>query len=302
MVSGCALQGAQSFPSSRGSLQSNARHFDASRRVVLLAFDTHANRLDWTAFRQLEENGQGSSGDDDALVDPTTLILTQNYPLFSSNGSSGGDPALTLPAHGAAALSLAWPTRSGYSNLILDLPGRSGTYDFDELAAAQVLGDISASLAARPWYREGTKFAAFYASAKSEYARAQRTKNEARSGALFARSLDAGVSAETLLLAQAGVAYAATHSQSMEWGATFDTITGGRADLKTAADSTPKTDGFASVSIRAKSLRTMRSRSGTRTRWGCTSSDRSSTLPRCAAGALLPSSGARASTLAHCRT
>ena len=240
LASGCALQDARTLPSG-GTAQSNgARQFDASRRVVLLAFDTHANRLDWNAFRQLEENGQGSSGGDDALLDPTTLIVTKNYPLYSSNGSSSGDPALTLPAHGAAALSLAWPTSSGYSDLILGLPGSGGTYDFDELAAAQVLGDIGASLAGRPWYHEGTKFAGLYASAQNEYARAQRTKNESQSGAFFARSLDAGVSAETLLLAQAGIAYAATHSRSLEWGATFDTITGGIADLKTAAHLYPQ--------------------------------------------------------------
>ena len=186
LMTGCASQGGRTLPPSGGVVQSSgAPRSDASRRVVLLAFDTHGNRLDWTAFRQLEENGQGSSGADDALVDPTTLILTENYPLFSSNGSGNGDPALTLPAHGTTALSLAWPTSDGYSNLILDLPGSEGTYDFDELAAAQVLGDIGASLSARPWYHEGTRVAALYASAKNEYARAQRAKNERQARGAF---------------------------------------------------------------------------------------------------------------------
>ena len=244
LMTGCASQSGRTLPPSGGVVQlSGTPRSHASRRVVLLAFDTHGNRLDWTAFRQLEENGQGSSGADDALVDPTTLILTENYPLFSSNGSGNGDPALTLPAHGTTALSLAWPTSDGYSNLILDLPGREGTYDFDELAAAQVLSDIGTSLSARPWYHEGTRVAALYASAKNEYARAQRAKNEGQAGAFFARSLDTGASAETLLLAQAGVAYAAMHSHSIEWGATFDTITGGIADLRTAADLYPQ-DGW----------------------------------------------------------
>jgi hypothetical protein len=215
----------------------------ASRRIVLRVFDSHGNRIDWNAFRQIADNGQSGIGSDDALLDATTLVMTRSGPLFSSNGSGDGDPALDLPKSGAAALSLAWPTSDGYSDLIFNLPNSGGTYDFTALAAKQVLLDIRASLAARPWYHAAGKFNDLYAAAKSDYMRGQKAKNEAQRGALDARALDAGVSAEMLLLTDAGVAYAASHANSMEWGATFDKITGGIADLKTAASLYPK-DGW----------------------------------------------------------
>ncbi len=91
----------------------------------------------------------------------------QNGPLFSSDGSESGDPALTLPSRGAAALSLAWPTSSGYSNLIIDLPSHGGNFDFNQLAAKQVLRDIRGSLAARSWFHPGSKFSALYAAARA---------------------------------------------------------------------------------------------------------------------------------------
>ena len=210
---------------------------------MLQAFDTRGNRIDWSAFRKLEEGSQGDNGINDALNDPPTLLVTQIAPLYSSTGGGSGDPALTLPASGVAALSLAWPTSEGYSTFIIDLPHSAGTYDFDELAAAQVLRDVAASLNARSWYRAGKKVAALYAAAKNDYAQALRAKSAAQAGALSARSLDAGVNAETLLLADAGVAYAAGHANAMDWGATFDTITGGVAGLRVASDLYPK-DGW----------------------------------------------------------
>jgi hypothetical protein len=244
LLAACALPAQRSIlPVTAFERFGGASERGAGRRIVLRVFDTHGNRIGWSAFRQLEENGQGTNGISDALLEPTTLMLTRTGPLYSSNGSEDGDPALTLPSQRAAALSLTWPTSDGYSNLIVDLPSGGGTYDFDELAARQVLDDIRASLTKRPWYHEGEEFKALYATAKSDYMQALRARSEATGGALSARSLDAGARAEILLLADAGVAYAAAHHRSKDWGATFDTITGGVADLRTAADLYPK-DGW----------------------------------------------------------
>ena len=201
---------------------------------MLRVFDAHGNRIAWRAFRRLQENGLGSNGIDDALLDPATLAVSRTGPLFSSDGTGAGDPALTLPTREPKALSLAWPTSSGYSNLIFRLPG-GGTYDFNLLAAGQVLDDIGTSLAARSWYHPSSRFATLYTTAQSQYSRARAARSEMRRGSLAARSLDEGVRAEMLLVAQAGIAYAAAHTGSAQWGATFDTITGGDADLKTAA-------------------------------------------------------------------
>jgi hypothetical protein len=236
LLSGCSAQNPPGIPGVAGVERSNR---GSDRRVVFRVFDTKGKRIDWSAFRLIEKNGPAGNGND-ALVEPATLVMTRTGPLFSSNGMNGGDPSLTLPPHGASALSLAWLTSDGYSNLIVDLPSSGGTYDFNELVARQALGDISASLAARPWYERGAKFTALYATAKTDYARALKTKTESQRGALAAQSLDAGVGAEMALLAEAGVQYAAAHPASKEWGATFDTIAGGVAGLKIAAGLYPK--------------------------------------------------------------
>lgn len=204
---------------------------DAARRIVFHVFDAGGRRIDWSEFRQLEENGK-QGYEDDALLEKATLLVTRTGPLFSSNGMGDGDPSLTLPAHGSAALSISWPSSAGYSTLIVDLPEEGGTYDFNELAAAQVLDDIRASLARRPWYEPGTKFVALHATAKRDFARAR-----------YPQSLDAGVRAEMQLLAEAGVTYASTHRNSKDWGATFDTIKGGVAGLEIEASLYPK-DGW----------------------------------------------------------
>ncbi len=238
-LAGCAMQPPRAVPPLAGFAPPAAAHPNATRRVLFHVFDTRGNRIAWSAFRELEEAGQGSNGANDALLDPTTLVVTRTGPLFSSGGDDG-DPSLTLPTRGRSALSLAWPGSDGYSNLIFALPSSGGAYDFNELAARGVLDDIHASLIARSWYTPSTQFARLYAKASDEYARALRAKPASQAGALAARALDAGTSAETELLAEAGVAYMQTHSGAKDWGATFDTITGGTAGLKVAARLYPK--------------------------------------------------------------
>ena len=224
LFGGCSGYFSRSIPATGGGEQ------EAARRIVLHVVDAEGKRIDWSAFRRLEENGPAGYRND-ALLDSATLMLTRTGPLFSSNGMGDGDPSLTLP-RGASSLSLAWPASDGYSNLIVALPANGGTYDFNKLSAAQVLDDIRVSLVQRPWYHPGTRFAGLHRMAKIDYAR-QR----------YARSLDAGVRAEMTLLAQAGVAYLRAHPSPKAWGATFDTIKGGVAGLKVDANLYPK-DGW----------------------------------------------------------
>ncbi|MGC2361423.1 MAG: hypothetical protein WA428_03775, partial [Candidatus Cybelea sp.] len=192
LFGGCSGYFSRSIPATGGG------EHEAARRIVFHVVDAEGKRIDWSAFRQLEENGPAGYRND-ALLDSATLMLTRTGPLFSSNGMGDGDPSLTLP-RGASSLSLAWPASDGYSNLIVALPANGGTYDFNKLAAAQVLDDIRVSLVQRPWDHPGTRFAGLHRMAKIDYAR-QR----------YARSLDAGVRAEMTLLAQAGVAYLRAH-------------------------------------------------------------------------------------------
>lgn len=200
----------------------------AGGRIVLRVFDDAGKRVGWSAFRAIEEDGQFA---DDALLDAATMDVTAIGPLSSSNGKADGDPSL-VPVGRGAALSLAWPSSSGYSNLVFRLPERAGTYDFNDLAARQVLEDIRTSLAARSWYRPDARFDALYAKAKRDFARGRA-----------ARSLDAGTAAEMDLLAASGVAWASAHPGTQDWAGTFDTITGGVPGLKVLASLYPK-DGW----------------------------------------------------------
>ena len=78
----------------------------------------------------------------------------------------------------------------------------------------------------------GAKVVALHRMAKTDFARRR-----------YPQSLDAGVGAEMQLLAQAGIAYARAHPDTEDWGATFDTIEGGRARLKVETSLFPK-DGW----------------------------------------------------------
>jgi len=233
MLAACSAQTHGGIPPIIGSEQSgNAQAPLAQTRIVLRVFDARGRRIPWRRFRAIEENGQGANGIDDALLDRPTLSATRTGPLYSSDGSGTGDPVLNLPAGGPKALSLAWPTSEGYSNMIVDLPDRGGTYDFDELTARRVLADIHAGLDSRPWYRPGSEVMSLHAMARAAYEQAQDARGGAEREALFARSLELGVRAEIRLLEQAGVEYAAVHPDADEWGATFDTIAGGISDLQ----------------------------------------------------------------------
>ncbi|MGA9017382.1 MAG: hypothetical protein WB438_00385 [Candidatus Cybelea sp.] len=118
LFGGCSGYFSRSIPATGGG------EHEAARRIVFHVVDAEGKRIDWSAFRQLEENGPAGYRND-ALLDSATLMLTRTGPLFSSNGMGDGDPSLTLP-RGASSLSLAWPASDGYSNLIVALPANGG--------------------------------------------------------------------------------------------------------------------------------------------------------------------------------
>ncbi|GAC1401786.1 MAG: hypothetical protein NVSMB64_00540 [Candidatus Velthaea sp.] len=202
--------------------------------IVLHAYDVTGKRLNWSAFRALQENGKGTSGDNDVLLDPTSLRVRMMWPLFESNG----DPALTLPAM-PAALALAWPTSEGYSNLIVDLPATGGTYVFNILAAEQAVRDVDTARTARPSYAPSPEFVASVRLAHTRLTAALASTREAQRGAAGARALDAAVHAMTVLLSESG-AQEARASRGMSaraaWGVTFDDISSASAGLQSATN------------------------------------------------------------------
>jgi hypothetical protein len=207
----------------------------ASGPVTFHVFDRSGNRVTWAAFRALQENGKGSAGDNDMLLDPATLTVVKAWPLFSSGGTTG-DPTFSWPGQ-PVTLSLAWPTSDGYSNLLLDIDA-PGVYNFDLLAADRTVAALDHAVSARPSYRPSPAFSDASAAAHSQLSAAHSSTTEATQGSLATGALDQAVHASTVLLAGYGVQYAAANRATMrpQFGVTFDDISGGAADLGTVRD------------------------------------------------------------------
>lgn len=190
----------------------------------------NGNPLSWKEFRQIQENGHGGDGDNDLLVEPDTLIVHREQPLYPVDGV----PALDRPA-GPAALSLAWPTSDGYSTLILDLPG-PGSYVFNLLAARSAVAELETQLAARPGYAPGPAFRTARGSARDELALAESAPTPSLRAVHGTRAYEAAVHAQLLLLKEFGTQYAAAHRGAVRpvWGVTFDSTAGVAAGIASA--------------------------------------------------------------------
>jgi hypothetical protein len=212
----------------------------SGRRAGLVRFrvyDTRGRRLDWDAFRRLQENGKGEDGDNDMLVDPATLRVRAEWPLYED----AGDPVLERPA-GPVTLSMAWPTGHGYSTLLLDLPD-PGTYVLPVLAARQAVADVDGERRDRPSYTPSHAFSAAVATAQGELARAETAAREAERGRHGAVAYEAAVQAQLLLLREYGVQYAARLRGAVAGSVptaavtafTLDAVGAGDTPLRTAA-------------------------------------------------------------------
>ncbi|MBV8636812.1 MAG: hypothetical protein JO322_01905 [Candidatus Eremiobacteraeota bacterium] len=205
--------------------------------VVLHVYDTAGHHLNWGQFRAFEENGNGSEGDNDVLLDPATMRIITMWPLESTTDNSG-DPMFSMPSQ-PTGLAFAWPTTDGYSNIIVNLPDAPGTYVYNLLAARQLVSDLDGAVAARPWYTKSTEFNTAYAAAHTLLDDANAATTESSQGAYGAQAMNAAVHAEVLLLSQSGLQYARAHYDGTgqpEWAVTVDTLTGGTSNLQTIAN------------------------------------------------------------------
>jgi hypothetical protein len=185
--------------------------------LVLNAYDSSGNLMSYNTFVNTEQ-GNGASGTNDVLVNQSNLRTLTMSPLSSS---SSGTMQLQLPTT-PAALSVAWLTSDGYSNLIINLPASGGTANFNLLAAQQVVSDLNAANAARPWYSPSSSETTSAAQAQTLLKKAQGESGSAQ-GADAQNALDAAVHAETLLLTDAGIQYAPTlRASGAQWGVTDD--------------------------------------------------------------------------------
>ncbi|HEV3352657.1 MAG TPA: hypothetical protein VG076_07020 [Acidimicrobiales bacterium] len=200
--------------------------------VTFHVYDRNGTRLDWSAFRAVEENGKGSAGSNDMLLDPDTLTVVTPQPLHSN----GGDPGFDLPPQ-IVTLSLSWPTVDGYSMLLVDVD-KPGVQNFSVLAADRAVADLDDAVAARPSYRPSAAFTDASRQAHDHLAAAHGVAPEAAQGAQGAQGLDSAVHAMTTLLTEYGQQYgrATRATNRPQWGVTFDDISGGSGDLATVRD------------------------------------------------------------------
>ena len=181
--------------------------------VILRVYDGAGQLLAWEQFRDLQSNGAGDDGHNDALLDAGSLQVTEAGPLYPD----GGGVALDAPA--GALLALAWPSADGYSQLLLPVPP-PGTYSFNLLAARQAVSALRALRGAHPDEAPATAAADSAATAEAELARAEATADEASAAVAATRAYDAAVHAQVTLLQQYGTGRAA----SLRRGVTLDEL------------------------------------------------------------------------------
>jgi hypothetical protein len=245
LVSAAAVAATAALPASASASAAAAAGPAAHRgEVVLEAHDAGGRRLDFAAFRRRQENGRGTAGDNDVLLDRTDLTVIRPWPLYSTTGKPDGDPALKWPGR-PAALALAWPTAQGYSNLIVDLPG-PGRYNLEALAAQQTAVAIDRMLAARPAYRPSPQFRRDHDRLRTLLGSVRGADRTVR-GRLGVRALDAAGAASLRLLAESGIQRARLARRgALQWGFTLDGVDDAPRSLRSVADLAPG-DGWVRI-------------------------------------------------------
>ena len=92
----------------------------------------------FSQFRSVESNNTGNNGYDDATLDPSNLKVVDLGPFYQGSPTLAVDLGIS-----PAAISFAWPSDRGYSNLICDIPG-AGRYNLDALCIRSQLQQIAA--------------------------------------------------------------------------------------------------------------------------------------------------------------
>ena len=167
-------------------------------QVVFHVYDRAGEKLSWAGFRDVQSNGWGESGYNDVLLDPSDLTITQPWPLYDS----GDNPALKSPAQ-LAVLAFAWPSDSGYSQLLLPVPG-PGTHNLNLLIAQASMDALQELRDQPPDKQPSTEANEAIVSAETALDAAQQIHDEADAASAADSAHDAAVRAEVILLQQYG--------------------------------------------------------------------------------------------------
>jgi hypothetical protein len=205
----------------------------AATAVRLLFYDRRGAAISADRARAIM---QGAGWGNDALIDPTSLFDLESGPLYTDATGHLAFDLLGRPA----ALEVNWPTRRGYSMVILDNRGAGftsgGTVNFTFQAALDSRRKLDLALGARPDYERSVAFQAAYDAAVADLDTASGSSDESVRGKYGQRALDRLAVANDLLLAEYGTAFAKTNVDTRPpWlGVTIDTTRRYRSNLRLA--------------------------------------------------------------------
>jgi hypothetical protein len=176
----------------------------------------------------------------------TALVKLSDLQVIASGvvSKDGNELVFDVPAE-PAGLAVNWPTRRGYSLLILDNGGAGfsspGTINFTYQAALDTRRRLNEALAARPDYARSEAFQMVYARAAEHLNLATSASSEPVRGKEGYLALDDLAEAFDSMLAEYGIVYRKSHlGQLSPWmGVTLDNIKN-FSDSLTIADSATK--------------------------------------------------------------
>ncbi|MBG0823903.1 hypothetical protein HS048_24595 [Planomonospora sp. ID91781] len=202
--------------------------------VVLKFYDAAGKGTELTG-EAVKKVMHGSGGSDsDALLDPATLEVVREWPLYAEGPP--GRWRFDVPGR-AVAFAVNWPTSRGYSTVVVDNGGTGftgrGTVVFNLQAALDARRRLDAALAVRGGYRRSAEFERAYAAAAAELDRARAAASDAERGRYGQRALDALHTANDLMLSEYGPASAAARGAETWTGLTVTEVAGhrGRPEL-----------------------------------------------------------------------
>lgn len=123
-----------------GSIAAESQPIAGTSSDLELAVARRGAWLDGPEVRALETAGDGESGVDDAFLDPERLTVVRMWPIEAEQERQ---PARAEWPGRPVTLAVAWPTASGYVNLLVDLD-RPGRWLLELAAASQQAGALDA--------------------------------------------------------------------------------------------------------------------------------------------------------------
>ncbi|MCE7002133.1 hypothetical protein LWC34_04725 [Kibdelosporangium philippinense] len=193
--------------------------------VTLKFYDAQGSGTELSADEAKSVIHGNGENDSDTLLDPATMQDLAMHPLYKKG--MPGRWQFDIPDR-PVAFAVNWPTRRGFSFVVLDDGGagfRAGrTVVFNYQAAVDAMRRLNAALDARPDYHRSNEWAAAYAAAESNLNLARQAGTDSDRGKYGQLALDSIHLATDTLLAEYGPQYAKSRGTDPQIGVTIDKI------------------------------------------------------------------------------